>query len=68
MCKPWKDREENGAEKLSFGTKPTWIQIHLLPTIKHVTLGNCLSSLGLSFQMCKNGITWYSSWGGGCAA
>lgn len=42
-------------QRNSFGTKPTWIQIHLLPTIKHVTLGNCLSSLGLGFQMCKMG-------------
>ena len=44
-----------GVEKQSFSMKPTWTPIHVLPPTKHVTLGNYLSSLGLSFQMCKIG-------------
>ena len=50
---PTVERQQGSrVKKLSFGMKPAWTPIHTLPPTKLVILGSCLSSLGLSFQMC----------------
>lgn len=48
LCKSWKGSKERVAEKLGFGIK-------LTQSVRHVTLGSYMSSLGLSFQRCKMG-------------